>query len=79
SGSKFGFVRFDCEKVAGRAVLNADDLMLMDKILHVKRAAYERNNFGLRPMAFPPSSRQELRIRDGLHNAWGGSHGEPTA
>ncbi|GAB2271852.1 hypothetical protein Dimus_006682 [Dionaea muscipula] len=59
--SKFSFVRFESEDAAGRAVLNVNSLKLMDRILHVKRAAFGKDVSGLRSrkVVLPPICRQE--------------------
>ncbi|XP_028097062.1 serine/arginine-rich splicing factor 8-like [Camellia sinensis] len=78
TGSRFGFVRYDCKVVADMVVQKVDGLWCDNKALKVKKVEYKkgeqkqpttRNNGGLMK-EFERRDLKEVRVRDGGGRYW---------
>ncbi|KAL7254837.1 hypothetical protein ACSBR1_009058 [Camellia fascicularis] len=58
TNSCFGFVRYDCQVAAAVAIQKGNGLLVDDKVLEVKVAAYDRNNRGEQGRGKPQHSRR---------------------
>ncbi|KAL7252455.1 hypothetical protein ACSBR1_007106 [Camellia fascicularis] len=64
TNSRFGFVRYDCQVVAAVAIQKGNSLLVDDKVLEVKVAAYDRNNRGEQGRGKPQHSRKAPHINN---------------